>query len=176
MPRYLDSLLRQEEHRYRSTSQELRVEYNDDLLLSVSRATTISAAECIPQEWDDGLTVDLRTGRRLSLTDLLGPGTEARLRRLLVRRLPTSLPADSFPRLPQGGFCVVPDGLRFVYDRRDVPSLCCPTSSQPMHTLQATLSFAELRPLVPPGSPLARVLRQRGLLTAPAARRLPRYH
>lgn len=173
MPRYLDSLLRQDDYNRRGTSHWLSVDYNDDFLLSVSRYTDIGCAECELQELVDGLTVDLRTGRRLALADVLRPGAEARLLRLLRRRVAddTGWEAETFTQLPTGGFCVVPTGLRFTYDRRDVADLCCTGSGQTNHTLGTTLSFAELRPLLRPGSPLTRVLRQRGLAAAAQPRR-----
>lgn len=176
MPRYLDSLLRQADYNRGSTSYWLWVEYNDDFLLSVSRHTDVNCIECETQVLVDGVTVDLRTGRQLRLADLLRPGAEARLLRLLARRMAeeTDWDAESFASLPAGGFRVVPAGLRFTYDRRDVPDLCCTGSDQPNHILGTTLSFAELRPLLRPDSPLTRVLRQRGLVGAKPARRLRR--
>ena len=130
-------------------------------LLSVLRDEDEFAGGAHPNGVQTPEVYDLGTGRALKLTDWLRPGQEAALDRLLLRRLRahpyaaglglTEGEADG--RLPalgfdsEGAYCTLGDfGAPHVVQRMPV-----------------VVPYRELRPLVQPGSVVARMLQRRGL-------------
>lgn len=107
--------------------------------------------------------VDLRTGRRLQLVSQLRPGGLLQLRRLLThhakRDTAAHLLADYLQgpllRLPPEGFILQPAGCDAYYGYEDSHEGNSPS-------FQETISWAELRPLLRPQSPLWRLIRARG--------------
>ncbi|MFD2717125.1 hypothetical protein ACFST9_00260 [Hymenobacter monticola] len=108
--------------------------------------------------------VDLRTGRPLQLVSQLRPGGLLQLRRLLTlharRDTAAHLLADYLQgpllRLPPEGFILQPAGCDAYYGAED-------SHDGSSSSFQETISWAELRPLLRPQSPLWRVLQARGL-------------
>jgi hypothetical protein len=133
--------------------------------------------------WTDSFLFDLVSGRSLDLASQLRPGYAVPLQRLLGQHLrqryvvlnkarqetwlweETADPASSLPGLPEHiqngdtqGLFLVGAGLEARY----------PASQLYFDALQrgdivVRVSYPELRPLVRPGTPLARMLRARGL-------------
>lgn len=106
-------------------------------------------------------TYDLRTGRALKRADWLRPGREEALRRLLLRRLRASPYAQGVSR-PDIEAAQLPDlGL-------DSEGAYCPLGSlvgvpHVIEGVPVVVPYRELRPLVQPGSAVARMLQRRGL-------------
>lgn len=120
--------------------------------------------------------LDLTTGRKLSIYQQLRPGYAQRLRRLLTMHLLDVPDAAAYTIAPDRGWEWVSDhGQRQPL----APLPADPASSNFAYTSCtltaqglvvyareesiATISYPELRPLVRPGTPLARMLRARGL-------------
>ncbi|UOQ51475.1 hypothetical protein [Hymenobacter cellulosivorans] len=175
MPLYLDTLLarRQQQHNHYQFHGFTDVVYNGNNLFSVMRVASFQQGPYYePHEWYDGATFDLRTGQRLRLADLLVADYKKRLLALFRRGLTRALAAAPgygplggvAPRLPTGGFVLVPAGLVFTYDDRDAPSLSKPGADHADRFLEVVLSYEELLPLIRRKGPLAPVLRERGLL------------
>lgn len=162
------------------TTETAEVTYNADFLLSIEWFRHEYAFNTPhPFGYYRHLTFDLRTGRPLALKELLRPGFELPLRRLLSERLRTDpgyadiyqgeiegdstqtrwpLGPDGQPlvELPRTGYYLTPMGVAFQYDTYEIamyvdgPQL-------------VEISYRDIRPLVRPGSPLARLLQRRGL-------------
>lgn len=157
-----------------------RVTYNADFLLSIEWFRhEFAAGAAHPVGYYRYLTFDLRTGRPLALKELLRPDFELPLRRLLSEHLRTDpiyadfyqgeiegdstqtrwpLGPDGRPLapLPRPGYYLTPTGLAFQYDMYEIAPYV-------MGPQLVGLSYQELKPLVRPGSPLARLLERRGL-------------
>jgi hypothetical protein len=106
---------------------------------------------------------DLVSSRPLTVASQLRPGYEMPLRRLLARQLPPDAKGDlclayithddpTLAELPDLGLQLTVTGLEATYAAAQV---CGP---QTLH-----VSYRELRPLVRPGTPLARMLAARGM-------------
>jgi len=113
-------------------------------------------------------TYDLRTGRALTIAELIRPGTDTTLSRLITRHLESDeqIPADDlmststneegFAKLPEQGLGVVEQGLTFTYTGSEIVDIVHP----PVTML---VPWAELQPLLRPDSPVAHMLRARGI-------------
>lgn len=159
----------------------IEVRLNDHHLLSYQASYLADPYGGRPQPGVKSFLVDLVSGRQLTLASQLRPGYNRPLRRLLTRHLLADPPGDRdvpwkwlaetrpgtepLVELPLGvpesltdeDLLLTDDGLEatfssytaFIY--RYVPSVT------------TLVPYAELRPLVRPGTPLARMLRARGL-------------
>ncbi|OON70064.1 RsiV family protein [Hymenobacter sp. CRA2] len=159
------------------TEQQAQVTYNADQLLSLTRFEQIyQFGGAHPTHEFTPLTFDLRTGRRLLLPDLLKPGYEQPLRRLLTKRLLADnlygdfyrdeggQPGQPFERwtdeqgnpqalvpLPGSGFSLMPGEISFQWNEYEIgPYVIGPQT--------VNISYADLRPLLRPTGPLAPVL------------------
>lgn len=149
---------------------QLQVVYNDHGLLSLERAIEdfYEGADHPSHEWNT-TTYDLRTGQPLAITALIRPGTDSILGRLIAQHLEkdefntledllNSPAADSASApLLQLGLGIGDEGLEFTYSNT-YDSLTPPVTVK--------VSYAELLPLLRPDSPVARMLRERGLWRA----------
>ncbi|MCC3157013.1 RsiV family protein [Hymenobacter sp. 15J16-1T3B] len=178
LQRYLDQQLREEGECSRVV-RSAWLTYNADDLLSVEQFELVDGFGVHPNSGSSYRTFDLRAGRELQLTDLLRPGFELPLRRLLSARLrtdpgyadfyhddiegdtaqlwwPAGPDGQPLAPLPKQGFHLTPAGLGFGYNPYEIaPYVVGPTVIE--------ISYPDLKPLVRPGSPLARLLRARGL-------------
>lgn len=103
---------------------------------------------------------DLRTGRRLRIESQLRPGGWRRLHQLLIRQAMADTayarhrdhwrPENGPLPLPDGGFAMVPEGLVASYAEHE--------SEPAMYNYSQTISWAALRPLLRPASPLRRLI------------------
>ncbi|GAB3851412.1 hypothetical protein GCM10028822_18050 [Hymenobacter terrigena] len=122
----------------------------------------------------DAAVYDLRTGRALDLTALLRPGTEPALRRLVTPALQREMGANGFPdaevlapaegdsattALAAAGVGMTADGLTFQYTDYELGAYAY---GMPL----VTIPWAAVQPLLRPTSPVARMLRERGLWPA----------
>ncbi|GAB2942698.1 hypothetical protein GCM10027048_04170 [Hymenobacter coalescens] len=131
-------------------------------LLSVLRSEGEYLGGAYPNSTEELAVYDLGTGRTVKLADWLRPGQESALRRLLLRRLRAHPYASSLGlndadvgggELPALGF-------------DSEGAYCLLGSFGAPHAVQrvpVVIPYRELRPLVRASSPLARMLRQRGL-------------
>ncbi|MBF9141393.1 hypothetical protein [Hymenobacter properus] len=161
----------------RGTEEEyssLYVEYLDYGLLSWAEDHSYCSGSSACSHGFTHVVYDLNTGAVLTLNDILQPGAAVALRHALARHLrtdddqsesgsPTGLGGeqsadDSFEWLPlpaNDAFGIVEKGLEFQYSDHELlfyrwgPNLVVP--------------WAELLPLLRPDSPVARMLRERGL-------------
>lgn len=116
----------------------------------------------------DITTYDLRTGEALTLADLLKPGTEHALRQLVTRELRHEMELDASEvlsqadgdstttELPRAGVGLSAEGLIFQYTDYELGGYAY---GQP----RVTIPWVDLLPLLRPTSPVARMLRERGL-------------
>jgi hypothetical protein len=105
---------------------------------------------------------DLRTGRELNILDQLRPGGRQRLHQLLNQKALADTtyarnrdhwrPDGGLLPLPARGLAVTPGGLMASYAEHE--------SEENMYGYSQTISWAELRPLLRPDSPLRRLARQ----------------
>ncbi|RTQ52557.1 DUF3298 domain-containing protein [Hymenobacter gummosus] len=162
------------------SKETVEVTYNADFLLSVEQFHhEFAAGTPHPTGYYSYATFDLRTGRALPLAELLRPDFELPLRRLLSARLRTDpgyadfyqgeiegdstqtrwpLGPDGQPlvSLPHSGYYLTPAGVGFQYNMYEIgPYVMGPQLVE--------LSYRDIRPLVRPGSALARLLQRRGL-------------
>jgi hypothetical protein len=153
---------------------QLCVQLNDFQLLSYQLHFWDSPFEGTGDHSETNVLVDLATGRRLTLASQLRPGYAVPLRRLLARQmLPTVLVdnpnLDGWEKLTDHGQPVklpyLPlgtednaegEGDTFLFT---VQGLLLATHRGPEYSIP----YRELRPLVRPGTPLARMLKARGL-------------
>ena len=146
-------------------SENISVTLNDYGLLSYNVWMEGYYYGAHPEHSQTGFIVDLHTGRQYSVKELLRPGAQPTLLKLLARHLRHDYPDmnedDSWhwktvPPLPSS-FTLTPSGLCAGYSDY---ALAAYSASYANTT---TIPYAELRPLVRPGTPLARLLRARGL-------------
>lgn len=125
-------------------------------LLTLLRSEGEYAGGAYPNSAEESTVYDLSTGKALKQSSWLRPGQEAALGQLLRRRLRAHpyadnlAPASKLPALgfdSEGAYCLLGDfGAPHAVQR------------VPVH-----IPYRELRPLVLPGSAVARMLQQRGL-------------
>jgi hypothetical protein len=150
-------------------SDQLTVSYDDYGLLSLASSHLGDYRDAVhPEHGAGAITYDLRTGRALTIAELIRPGTDTTLSRLITRHLESDeqFPADDlmssatteqgFANLPEQGLGVVERGLTFTYSGSEI----LPAVYPPVTLL---VPWAELLPLLRPDSPVARMLRERGL-------------
>jgi hypothetical protein len=143
-----------------ATQVHMCVRLNDYGLFSYQRDY-----DCTSTEADgvcgDGLSsflFDLVRGQPLTVESQLRPGYERSLRAMLVRHLPADLVDICLSKnlllttKPDAGMCLTWNGLEAAYEG---PVKC--------GIVSITVPYRELRPLVRPGTPLARMLAARGL-------------
>lgn len=147
---------------------ELTVSYNDHGLLSLASFHEADYEGAVHPEHGAGATTyDLRTGRALTIADLIRPGTDTSLSRLITRHLEqqditaedllSHSDADAtLAPLPQQGLGIEDEGLEFTYTSYEI----LPNVYPPVILI---VPWAELLPLLRPDSPVARMLRERGL-------------
>jgi hypothetical protein len=147
------------------TSQQIDVTLNDYNLWSYNVRTEAYYYGTHPEHEQEGFIVDLRTSNEWLVEELLRPGTEPALLKLLAHHLrrdypemnkPDSWDWKTVPPYPDS-FTLTPTGLcaRYGdYALADYASFAANTT---------TIPYAELRPLVRPGTPLARMLAARGM-------------
>ncbi|TGE28773.1 hypothetical protein [Hymenobacter metallicola] len=175
MPLYLDTLLRRKQRQDKGYQfhGSTDVVYNGNNLFSVMRVSSFQQGpDYQPHEWYDGVSFDLRTGRRLKLADLLVKDYQKRLLSLFqrsVERYLAGLPASRavkapLPRLPVGGFVLAPAGLVFTLDDRDDARLSKAGAGTADRFLEIVLTYEELLPLIKRSGPLGPVLQERGLV------------
>jgi hypothetical protein len=146
------------------TSQHINVRLNDYDLFSYNVFTEAYYYGTHPEHDQQGFIVDLRTGNEWLVEELLRPGTEAALLKLLAHHL-----RHDYPEMSQGdhrdwktvppypdSFTLTPSGLCAGYGDYDLVGYAS-------FTANTTIPYRELRPLVRPGTPLARLLRARGM-------------
>ena len=162
------------------TEHWLAVKLNDFKLLSYQLKNMDSPFEGSSSFGEVNTLIDLVSGQEITLTSQLQPNYELPLRHLLARRLLARgvLSEDDFgeispdssnweqlydhgrrvrlPPLPHCEDCVESSGTWAL----SVQGLQIGTSS---HRYLVTIPYRELRPLVRPGTPLARMLQARGL-------------
>ncbi|RTQ52276.1 DUF3298 domain-containing protein [Hymenobacter gummosus] len=118
-----------------------------------------------PTNSQHGVIVDLTTGRKVRMAALLRPGAEPALRKLLARHLRHDYPDleekhewhwETVPPLPDS-FLLTPTGLHALYDDYAL------TAYALHYANNTTIPYAELRPLVRPGTALDRMLKARGI-------------
>lgn len=150
----------------------LTVAYDDYGLLSLASSHLGDYKDAVhPEHGAGAITYDLRTGRALTIAGLIRPGTDTTLSRLITQHLGSDeqIPADDlmsiatieggFAQLPEQGLGVVEEGLTFTYSGSEI----LPAVYPPVTLL---VPWAELQPLLRPDSPVARMLRARGLWRA----------
>ena len=150
-------------------SDQLTVSYDDYGLLSLATSHEGDYKDAVhPEHGAGAVTYDLRTGRALTIAQLIRPGTDTMLSRLITRHLESDeqVAADElmsiatieggFAKLPAQGLGVVEQGLTFTYTSSEILDIVHP----PVTLL---VPWAELQPLLRPDSPVARMLRARGL-------------
>ena len=133
-----------------------------------------------PQHGMEARVYDLRTGQELNLGNVFRPGTDTLLQRLITYHIlhddnpdiwlkpGVAIPAHPvLAPLPGREFTLAASGLEFCYYTDELTGL------QEFIDGGAILGtvpvpYAELLPLLRPGSPLARMLRERGLWHQPA--------
>lgn len=148
---------------------ELTVTYNDHGLLSLASFHEGDFKDAPhPEHGAGAITYDLRTGRALTIAELIRPGTDTTLSRLIMQHLASdehitaddlmsTVATDTMPvPLPQQGLGVVNEGLAFTYTGSEILSIVYP----PVTLL---VPWVDLLPLLRPDSPVARMLRERGL-------------
>lgn len=157
--------------------QSAWVTYNANNLLSVTLfEQTYYFGNAHPTHQSTPLTFDLRTGQQLRLQDFLRPGYEQPLRQLLTKRLLTDLSYGEFYQdeggevgqpferwtdeegrpqqlvpLPHSGFQLTLAGIEFTWQEYEIgPYVIGPQTVE--------ISYAAMRPLLRPNSPLTDVM------------------
>ena len=145
----------------------LEVVYNNHGLLSLEHAIEdfYEGTDHPSHVWNT-TTYDLRTGQLLAITALIRPGTDSTLTQLIAQHLEKdendtledllNRPAADSASAPllQLGLSIGDEGLEFTYSNY-YDSLTPPVTVK--------VSYPELLPLLRPDSPVARMLRERGL-------------
>ncbi len=152
-----------------TNTDNLAVTYNDHGLLALSRYhEEYYQGTPHPNHTLDAAIYDLRTGRVLALADLLRPGTYHALRQFITSALRTEMelgttevlhPAEgdtATTELPRTGVGLAAEGLVFSYSDNELGAYAYGMPS-------VTIAWADLLPLLRPRTPVARMLRERGL-------------
>jgi len=150
------------------TSEDLLVEFNDFGLLAFTIATTQLSYEAGRFSHSSISTIyDLRGGQELSLTDLLRPDADTLLQKLITQHLlhdpPNDGEAGTNGSYEEGGqLAPLPDGASLSYT-----GMVCVYGEgnigASLGFVSLEVPYAELLPLLRPDSPVARMLRERGL-------------
>lgn len=146
----------------------LSVTLNGYGLLSYLEMESEDIGGAYPDNHNSPHTYDLATGRECDPLGWLTPGHETSLRKLLTRRLLADSTASGFFSTSETeGAGIKPYLAPLVHFGLNSAGLYCTLEEfGAPHALQGaevTIPYAELRTLVRPGTPLARLLRQRGL-------------
>lgn len=165
----------------------IAVRLNNDYLLSYQATYLADPYGGRPQPGVKSFLVDLRSGRYLTLSSQLRPGYKLPLRRLLTQHLlaePLDDNGDLTHRIAQKLQADAPPGWEPLVElpvRDDEPltdddllltnqgleatfsDVVVLGSLWSHYTLTTVIPYAALRPLVRPGTPLARLLRAQGL-------------
>ena len=162
-------------------SSLVNVELNDFGLLSYQEDYSDSPFEGTGGFAKTNVLIDLASGRQLTITSQLRPGYELPLRYLLAKRLrgPQLLEFDhgednpelyGWEQLTDHGRPVKLPYLPYTGTEDDTGTaetwvLCVQglKIGEHLDAYRITISYPELRPLVRPGTPLARMLQARGL-------------
>jgi hypothetical protein len=144
--------------------QALDVTLNEqDLLASATYTQEGVVDQRRAQHTWNNFVYDLRTGRQFGLLDLLRPGSDTIMQRLITAQLrrgdPTyaallQLDTDWLP-LPDEDFVLTPAGCQATYQTAP--------EDEPFYAYTVNLTWAQLRPLLRAGTPLDRLLQARGL-------------
>lgn len=160
-----NSLRREVEGACHQISQEIDVTLNDFDLLSYDLWTQSYYYSAHPEHDSEGYIIDLTTGQELLVEELLRPGTEPALLPLLARHLRQDYPEmteegawhwEKVPPLPSS-FILTPTGLQARYGDYALAGYVSHYANK------TTIPYNELRPLIRPGTPLARMLQARGM-------------
>ena len=150
-------------------SESIAVTFNDFGLLSVNEPSYVYSYGAAHFNHSAGSRIfDLRTGDYVGLEDLLRPGAEVKFQRLLTRHLLRDPHTDGDATVREGTYALngelVPlpagvalsyTGLECLYGESDL--------SASLGYVSLDVPWAELLPLLRPNSPVARMLRERGL-------------
>jgi hypothetical protein len=152
-----------------ASDDKLEVTYNDYGLLALGEYHEVYYQGTPHANHNVDATVyDLRTGETLMLNDLLKPGTDHALRQLITHELHDQMELEASEvlhpsegdstttELPRTGVGLTTDGLTFQYSDYELGAYAY---GMPY----VTLVWVELLPLLRPDSPVARMLRERGL-------------
>jgi hypothetical protein len=145
-------------------SQSLDVTLNEQDLLACSTYTVEDVVDHrrAQHTWHN-FVYDLRTGRAFGLLELLRPGADTTVQRLLTRQFRRGAPdyaallqldTELLP-LPDEDFTLTPAGCEATYQTAP--------EDEPYYSHTVALTWAELRPLLRAGTPLNRLLVARGL-------------
>ena len=161
------------------TSYYFSVRLNDFNLLSYQSFYVAFPSGGPRQDGFENGLLDLATGRSLPLASQLQPGYEPTLRRLLTNRLrrnfglaeaspgktdnPKLLDLPSPDELHFIGLVPTGAGMEGSYLPGDICAVLGPEAKVYSIPYTLLIPYAELRPLVRPGTPLARMLRARRL-------------
>jgi hypothetical protein len=162
-------------------STSLDVDYNDYGLLAWTEYSTEEFANgARPSHRITSVVHDLRTGATLRLEDLVRPDTDTLLQRLITRSILRHDNADIDPKpgakMPMHAADLAPlstsisltaEGLSFAYYCDEFAQLSFIEGSAIVFPVP--VPWVELLPLLRPDSPVARMLRERGIW--PTARR-----
>ena len=159
------------DHDCTQVDEDMQVWLNAYGLLSVSEGEYVNEYNgSRPHAESRQVLYDLRTGRPLALAEVLRPGADTLLERLAayhLRREQNSMvdsppchtldSADSIAiRLPQSGVIFDCQGILLSYNPGELGYGACDISD-------LSIPYTELLSLLRPGSPVARMLRARGL-------------
>ncbi|MGI4866518.1 MAG: hypothetical protein ACRYFZ_21525 [Janthinobacterium lividum] len=181
MPRERRQLVRAAAKEYGCSyhSEDLQVDYNDYGLLACHHNWEDDEGTARPSHGTSATVYDLRSGQLLTLAEVLRPGTDTLLQRLITRHLLDGSTPDIIPRtepdsyasasglvpLPggldssQADFSLTANGLAFGYYFDEVQSFVDGGNL----LFAVVVPYAEVLPLLRPDSPVARMLRERGL-------------
>ncbi|KUG09046.1 hypothetical protein [Solirubrum puertoriconensis] len=144
--------------------QSLEVTLNEqDLLASTAYTQEGVVDHRRAQHTWNSFVYDLRTGRQFGLLELLRPGADTTVQRLITNQLRRGDPAyaallqldtELLP-LPEEDFALTPAGCQATYQTAP--------EDAPFYAYTVSLTWAQLRPLLRPGTPLDRLLQARGL-------------
>lgn len=141
------------------------ITFNDYGLLSVSTFQTWYSGGAHFGHSAGNVLYDLATGAPLALAQLLRPGAEAQFRALVIQHLQTdtdSKPAEWLPtdQLALDGHVGLElNSLLLTFEENDLPSPV-------VGGTEIFIPYAEVGPLLRPDSPVARMLRARGIWRA----------
>jgi hypothetical protein len=143
-----------------ATQGHICVRLNDYGLFSYQRDydCTSTEADAVCGDGLSSFLFDLVRGQPITVESQLRPGYEKSLRPLLARHLSDELVDICFSKAlllkirPDAGLCLTWNGLEAAYEG---PVKC--------GIMSIAVPYRELRPLVRPGTPLARMLAARGL-------------